>query len=81
MKIKFLQLYKKLIQRKSLKSLDDLYKNDISKLPVNYRINYCISLIYRTKEDIARCKCKLKKEKLKKQLIVATYELEMLNTL
>ena len=81
MNFKFLAAYKRLSSKKTLESLDYLYKSCVSKLPISYRINYCTSLIYRIKEDIENCKCKLKKGKLKKQLIVTISELKKLNNL
>ncbi len=64
----------------SLRNLDQLYKNVISKLPISNRIKYCESLMYRTKEDISNSNCRFTKRKLKKLLKVTEMELQELNT-
>ncbi len=62
----------------SLIHKDQLYKSVISKLPAPNRINYCESLIYRTKNDLLHSKCQIKKNRLKKLLIAAEIEKRML---
>ncbi len=65
--------------RKDLISLDGLYKDCISKLPLEYRINYCQSLLYTTSEDLKKHVCETKRKTLKKLLQSIHIELKNLN--
>lgn len=65
--------------KNSLKQIDYLYKNVILTLPIENRINYCESLIYRVNEDLKSCTCEKKKKEIKKLLKASYKELEKLN--
>ena len=80
MKFIRLQLYFIKNFRGSLVHLDKLYKSTVSKCPVIIRIGYCQSLIYRTKEDLAKSKCTVEKRKLKRLLKATRAELLKLST-
>ncbi len=67
------------IFKNSLKQIDYLYKNIILTLPIESRINYCKSLVYRSKEDLKNCTCNRKRKEMKKVLNAALRELETLN--
>ena len=64
--------------KKSLICIDNLYDTVISKLPIENRIKYCESLIYRTTEDLSKSKCISKTRKLTKLLDAAKKELKKL---
>ncbi len=69
------------IPKKNLTHFDNLYKDVISKLPIENRIKYCESLIYRISEDISNSNNILKKRKLKRLLNTAKNELKKMNAL
>lgn len=76
---RYIHLYIKTIFLKStLIEVDEFYRNIVSKMSLNDKINYCESLIFRTMEDLKRCNCKLQKIKLKQLLKASTFELKKL---
>ena len=77
----YIELYTKTIfSKKTLIDIDEFYRNVISKLPNNEKINYCESLAYRVLEDRKQCKCKLKRLGLKQLFKASTFELKRLKS-
>ena len=77
--MRYVHLYiKAIFFKNSLIGVDDLYKNIVSKMSYNDKINYCESLIFRTKKDIKLCKCKIRKIKLIQLLEASIFELKKL---
>lgn len=73
----YILLYIKVIfVKRTLMDIDAFYRNIVSELSYNDKINYCESLVFRTQEDLKKCKCKLRKIKLKQLLKVSTFELK-----
>ncbi|GAA4275489.1 hypothetical protein GCM10022259_02130 [Aquimarina mytili] len=64
--------------KKTLIEIDSLYKKVISQLPNPDRINYCESLMYRSKNDLVSTKCRIKRRKLKRLIKATTYEIKKL---
>ncbi|WP_344930434.1 hypothetical protein [Aquimarina addita] len=64
--------------RAKLCEIDLLYQQVIVQLSIPDRINYCESLIYRTKEDLAATQSSRSKKDLKKILRAGVKELEQL---
>lgn len=62
----------------SLMKKDNLYKTVISKLPIQNRIYYCESLVYRIQKDFINSTCQLRKKELKTVLKLAEIELKYL---
>jgi len=62
----------------SLMKKDNLYKTVISKLPIQNRIYYCESLIYRIQKDLLNSTCQLQKKELKTISKLAETELKHL---
>ncbi|MDY8134633.1 hypothetical protein [Aquimarina sp. 2201CG5-10] len=63
---------------KPLTEVDDLYKKIFSNFTTLNRIDYCESLIYRTKNDLSHTRCPIKKKKLKTLLKAANAEIKYL---
>jgi hypothetical protein len=74
-------LRKILFSNASLTKVDSFYRNTVSSMPFDYKVNYCESLIFRTYDDINLCRCVIKKRKLKKLVKISKAELKKLKSI
>lgn len=78
MKQYFHLIIKNVLLKNTLNDVDEFYRNIISNMPHNSKVNYCESLIFRTTVDLKQCNCKIKKSNLKQLLKASIFELKKL---